>query len=124
MQSSSLPEKKSLIEAIRLAAGFGRRVAIVVPRRKGVKPLFREVENLAQPALVRFAYRTNGMERIIFRSGGQIRFFGSGDRIRGYSCDVLVANEAFTDDQMKGLLPAIATSEHRQVIRLGNSERE
>lgn len=120
MKPNSFPEKKALIEAIRLAGGLGQRVAVVTSKGVEARSLFEEVRAMANPARASLVSRVNGAERIKFHGGGQIRFFGSLNRLRGCSADVLIASDVFSHEQMRELEPAIATSVHRQVIRLGD----
>jgi len=112
-------QRRTLVEAIRLADAFGRHVAIILPRHNAVRYLFRGVEELANPVRVHRARRTNGLEQIEFLSGGKIRFFGSTAQARGYSADVLVAAADFDESTLADLSYVIHPSEHKQVLLLG-----
>jgi phage terminase large subunit-like protein len=72
--------------------------------------------------MVREIRRTNGQEAIVLTNGGSVEFIarsrGSG---RGFSVDVLVADEAqeLSEDAWAALRPTIAASANPQVILLG-----
>ena len=72
--------------------------------------------------MVREVRRTNGQEAIVLENGGSVEFIarsrGSG---RGFSVDVLVADEAqeLTEDAWAALLPTISASSNPQVILTG-----
>lgn len=72
--------------------------------------------------MVREIRRTNGQEAIVLDNGGSVEFIarsrGSG---RGFSVDVLVADEAqeLTEDAWAALLPTISASPNPQVILTG-----
>ena len=73
-------------------------------------------------AMVREVRRTNGQEAIVLDNGGSVEFIarsrGSG---RGFSVDVLVADEAqeLTEDAWSALLPTISASNNPQAILTG-----
>lgn len=72
--------------------------------------------------MVREIRRTNGQEAIVLDNGGSVEFIarsrGSG---RGFSVDVLVADEAqeLSEDAWSALLPTISASPNPQVILTG-----
>jgi hypothetical protein len=72
--------------------------------------------------MVKEIRRTNGQEAIVLDNGGSLEFIarsrGSG---RGFSVDVLVADEAqeLTEDAWAALLPTISASDNPQVILTG-----
>lgn len=72
--------------------------------------------------MVREIRKTNGQEAIVLTNGGSVEFIarskGSG---RGFSVDVLVADEAqeLTEDAWAALLPTISASPNPQVILTG-----
>lgn len=72
--------------------------------------------------LVKEIRRTNGQEAIVLDNGGSVEFIarskGSG---RGFSVDVLVADEAqqLSEDSWAALLPTISASNNPQVILTG-----
>lgn len=93
--------------------------------RKAFRRLLEFFDSAAYPelrALVREVRRTNGQEAILLTNGAQVEFIarsrGSG---RGYSGDLLVADEAqaMTDEELAALLPILSTSLNPQLILTG-----
>lgn len=118
MTENILHQKEALAVAVGLADGYGRNVAIVLPMYRGRMPgLIRDVLETTGADRVRLVHRTNGMEQVIFHGGGKIRFFAPAHRIRGYSCDTIVASADLDSKQMQDIIPAAATSPNRKVIR-------
>ena len=68
----------------------GGRVAYVGDTLRSAIDVQRRIEHRDEPGMIK-SYRANGNERILFESGGEIRFLSAGrDSGRGLSLDVLV----------------------------------
>lgn len=80
----------------------GRRVAYVGDTLRSAIDVQRRIEHRDEPGVTR-SYRANGNERIVFESGGEIRFLSSGrDSGRGLMLDVLA-----WDNVSKPITPAM-----------------
>lgn len=116
-----------LVEGVLRDIQKGRRVVVVL-----AGPLFLETtwlwNLLAQltqeaPDLLEgiSSHRTNGQDPLQCEStGGRATFctLRSLDRMRGHEFDVLVSPDVpFSDRLWKAAAPAMATSQHREVIR-------
>jgi phage terminase large subunit-like protein len=118
--------KGSILEA-RVLAGlnlFGEKLIMwSAHEMKTAMEAYRRVEALieANPSLRRLVkryIRTNGNEGIEFRNGARLRFVarskGSG---RGFSCDVLILDEAYalTPEQLSALMPTMSARPNAQI---------
>lgn len=64
-------------------------------------------------ALVKYVRSTNGQEAIVLNNGGSVEFIArSKSSGRGFTCDILVCDEAqeLTDEQMEAIQPAISAA--------------
>jgi hypothetical protein len=119
-------EIRELYGMVALAERFLHTAHEVKTARKAFARLLEFFDNPRQypelAGMVREIRRTNGQEAIVLDNGGSVEFIarsrGSG---RGFSVDVLVADEAqeLTEDAWAALLPTISASNNPQVILTG-----